>query len=384
MTRADILVVGGGIIGASIADALLEEGHHVLLLERGAIGREASWAAGGILNPIEPWNYAPPMLSLCQASLGIYPDFVARLEAQSGMGVEIRRTGMIELFFTPEEEADALARLPWREAHGFPVERIDAVRIHELEPAASKRAISGLYDPEMMQVRNPRLLKALARAIVARGGRIRTGVTVERLLVEGERILGVETTTERILGERVILAGGAWTSRLLSTSLPPEGGGPTILPCRGQILLATPQEVTLRQILFHRSRYLIPRADGRLLIGSTVEFVGFDERVTVAATGELSRAAVTIAPALAGAPVEKTWAGLRPYTEDLLPVIGAFEEPRGLYIATGHYRNGILLAPITAALITDLIAGRPPRHDVMPFSPHRSASASMEEPPEEG
>lgn len=317
-----IAVVGGGIIGCSVALELARAGRRVTLYERGEIGRQASWAAGGVLTPVHLADYPKPLAELCFASQRLYAEWVASLDAPE---VEYRVCGMFVLIRDDEDE---------RVASRLEGERLSPAEAHRMEPWLAPDLRGVLHVPGVAQVRNNRLTRAVARAAARAGAEIREHA-------------------EARPAERTVVASGAWAQH--------------VRPARGQMILATGGGA-IRRILLWKDRYLIPRLDGRLLMGSTVEDAGFDASTTDAGLAEIRRDVARIAPRAVELPVERTWAGLRPQTVDRLPVIGA----DGATIwATGHYRNGILLAPITARLVREILEGVEPSIDLTPFSPAR-------------
>src|SRR6267378_164271 len=331
--RVDVAVIGAGIQGSSVALRLAQAGAKVAVLERGIPGAEASSAAAGILSPgveaVEPG----PFHALCHASLERYPSFVREVEALSGMSVGFRVLGTLEVALD-ETHAKVLAgRAEKMLRHGLPVEVLDESAVRRLEPAISPFARGALFFPDEASV-DPRLLARAVYVAAARAGATFLTGQVKRIVVDGGRATAVDHDQGRIEADRVVLAAGSW-------SLLVAGHG-----------------------------YVVPRADGRILCGSTMEEVGFEKAVTAGGLRHVLDVAMGIAPALERSPVVETWSNFRPASPDGEPVLGAGAVP-GLFYATGHTRNGILLAPITADAIAAAILGRSAPMDLSPFSPAR-------------
>lgn len=356
----DILVAGAGLQGLLTARELRLAGASVALLEAGQPGRQASWAAGGILSPLYPWRYLPSILALSSWSQKAYPALIETLKAETGLDAEWLRSGL--LILESEEQQQALE---WAQQQGYRLERLDQGQISALEPALAQVPESGLWLPEVAQIRNPRLLKALLLDLERLKVPLLAQRPLESVLVEQGRCQGVRTTQGDIKAGQVVLCTGAWTSGLWPETQ--TGIKPHIWPMLGQMILLAGKPGLLKTISMRQARYFVPRADGRVLVGSTLEETDFECRTTVAARDELLEVVKARVPALADARVEHQWAGLRPATTHGVPYIGAHPDVSGLYINSGQYRNGLVLAPASARLIADILLQRDPILDPAPY-----------------
>jgi glycine oxidase len=350
INSADCVVVGGGLLGMLTARRLAQEGMTVTLLERGALCSESSWAGGGILSPLLPWQYADAISRLVEWSQQEYPLLVAELQEQTGIDPEWTKSGMLLLDTVPGTRAIA-----WAERFRCRLEILDADRVQRLEPALAAASTPAVLLPDVAQIRNPRLCEALAMALQMQGVRIREQCAATRLLIRDQAVEGVDTVTGPVYSANVVLASGAWSPRLL------EGIGHRELPVepvRGQMILFQARPGLLRHIVQAEGHYLIPRRDGLVLAGSTLEYAGYCKETTPQAREELMQAAFTIAPVLADYPVIRQWAGLRPGSPEGIPFIGEHSETRGLYLNTGHFRNGVVMAPASAQLLADCLLKR--------------------------
>nr|WP_267957626.1 glycine oxidase ThiO [Halomonas zhangzhouensis] len=345
---------------------LAEAGHGVTLVERGYCGQEASWAGGGIVSPLYPWRYSEPVSQLARGAGERYAEMAAMLLDATGIDIEYRQKGLLYLRVEDAEQAFA-----WAQRQDWPLEKVEAPFIYAKEPWLCEGIDEGLWMPTLGSVRNPRLCRALRTRLEALPSvLLMEQATVQRLIVERGRACGVETEQGRVEAGRVILCGGAWSSVLLAehdVALP-------VRPVKGQMMLfATPPMAGGRQLLkrvvLSDGRYLIPRGDGRVLVGSTLEQTDFDKSTTAEARESLWHSAVAMLPALADCRVEQHWAGLRPGAPDGIPFIGEVPGIAGLFVNAGHYRNGLVLAPAATRLLVDLLLGREPAIDLAPYRP---------------
>ncbi|MBB3191665.1 glycine oxidase ThiO [Halomonas cerina] len=356
---SDFLVVGGGVIGMMTTLQLADAGHSVTLLERGQCGREASWAGGGIVSPLYPWRYSAPISRLSTWSEGFYPELALRLLEETGIDPEYRQRGL--LYLRVDDESRALA---WARKVGKPLERVGSDFLYAKEPNVAPGCDGALWMPTLGSIRNPRLTQALRRRLADMPGvTLREGCEVQGFRRSGGRVTAVETATGPLAADQVIVCGGAWAAGLLETT----GLRLPVRPVKGQMILFKAPPDLVRRVVLMDGRYVIPRADGRVLAGSTLEEVGFDKTVTEEAHVSLRQSATRIVPALADCAVEHHWAGLRPGSPDGMPFIGAVPGLENLHVNAGHYRNGLVLAPASTRLLVDQLLGREPILDPMPY-----------------
>lgn len=349
--HGDIIILGGGVIGLTAAFFLAREGVSVIVCEQGVLGKEASWAGAGILPPSNIEHAQLPFDCLRALSGTLFPGLSRELHERTGIDNGFVRCGGLE-FLSQSADADAHE---WR-GLGVTEKVLAEADVAALEPALAPGLGNAVLLEGMAQLRNPRHLQALAAACVAtKKVDIREQTSVEKFIVEGHHAKGVRTSSEILYGDAILIAAGAWTDRLLT----PLGCRLRIEPVRGQIALLNPGAVILRRILLWGAQYLVPRLDGRVLIGSTEEHAGFDKSTTAAGIGGLLELGVRLVPALATAALERSWAGLRPGSPDGLPFIGPVPGIDNLHVAAGHFRAGIQLSPGTAQLLMEMILHRP-------------------------
>ncbi len=380
--KSDCLIIGAGVIGLMSARELAGAGVRVTVIERGETGRESSWAGGGILSPLHPWRAPLAITQLVQWGQRYYPALAKELLDETGIDIEWTQSGLLHL---DAGEYDQARR--WAEQSQVKLELLTGAALKECEPSLAAGIPSGLWLPDIAQVRNPRLLRALKQSLVQRGVRIEEGCEVTGLCVVRDdaqgrasvagkseatgsrtpgatKVTGVETARGVIPADKVIVAAGAWSGKLLRQL----GVQLDIAPVRGQMILFRARPGLLKHIVVRAEHYLIPRRDGRVLVGSTVEQVGFDRATTAEALAQLKQAALEMVSELGNYEVERHWAGLRPGSAHGIPTIAAHPEIRGLYVNSGHFRNGIALAPASARLVADLALGRPVIFDSMAYA----------------
>lgn len=360
---SDCIVIGGGLIGMLTARELAAAGLRVRVLERGALGQEASWAGGGILSPLYPWRYDDAVTRLAAWSQPRYQALAAELARESGVDPEWTPSGMLLL-----DPDDADSARPWAERFGAELAPVDAAQAQALEPALGMPS-AGVWMPAVAQVRNPRLVRALRGSLSRRGIAFEENTPVDEVLVQSGRVQGVRSGGRRIPAEVVVVAGGAWSAGLLQAT----GSKVEVEPVRGQMLVFRAEPGLVRHIVLWQGRYLIPRRDGHVLIGSTLEHVGFDKSTTAEAEQSLLETAWTMVPQLRRFAMERHWSGLRPGAPGGVPYIGKVQEINGLYANAGHFRNGVVLGPASARLLADLVAGRAPIVDPAPYKVSRAA-----------
>ncbi|MBF0626425.1 MAG: glycine oxidase ThiO [Magnetococcales bacterium] len=361
-----VVIIGAGVMGCACALRLRQAGLRVTLLEKSLPGAESSAAAAGILGAQSEVAGGGPFFELCLASRQLFREFARELEEISNVAVGYEDSGVLEVALDPGEGRLAAGRAEWMLERGLRVEVLDRDGARAIEPALTDRMVGANYYPDDHQVDPVALARALAAAVARLGGEFRSGVQVRGLVVENGAVVGVAGLGERLTADAVVVAGGAWSTRL-------EGLGALrtqIKPMAGQIVLADCRPPLFRHIVYGYKGYVVPRADGRVLMGSTLEDRGYDKAVTVGGLHRITGMAQEMVPGLAAARLLDTWAGLRPATGDGHPLLGRGPLP-GLYFAAGHYRNGILLTPITAAVIAALVTGGRPPVEITPFAPGR-------------
>jgi glycine oxidase len=352
-----ILVIGGGAIGLLTARELAAARADVTLVEMGETGRESSWAGGGIISPLYPWRYADAVTALARWSQHIYPQLCSDLAEETGVDPEYLNSGLLVLDVEDYEEA-----VGWAHRQGAKLEVISGETLRATEPELAPEPDRAVWMPDVGQVRNPRLVRSLRRS-VEKHIRIREQEEVVELLVENGCARGARTSKGTIDAERVVICTGAWTAKLLEQF----GERPDIEPVRGQMILFYAKPGQVRHVVLYHERYVIPRRDGRILIGSTLEEAGFDKATTAEAKEALYRTAVEMFPLLKRTPIEDHWAGLRPASPSGIPYIGAYPGIEGLYFNAGHFRNGLVTGPASARLAADLVLGRRPVVDPAPY-----------------
>ncbi len=372
---SDCIVIGGGVMGCALALRLAQAGASVLVLEKAIPGAEASSAAAGILAAQEEAREPGPLFELGLASRARFPAFAAELRELVGIDVAYRRTGVLAACVDDAGLVALEARFAWQRAAGQRVVMLSADEARVLEPGLGPRIHAALSFPDDAQLEPRAYARALSLAAARAGVTFVTGAWVTRVLDEGERVAGVLAGGERYLAPSVVVAAGSWSSLVDGAGLAPHA----VRPLRGQIVeLETRPPAVCGTIVSPRGGYVVGRADGRVLCGSTMEEAGWDKVVTAGGMAHVLDVALELVPGLAAAPVTASWANFRPATLDELPLIGP-AALAGLFVATGHFRNGILLSAITAELVRDLVLGRTPAFDLTPFAVGRATAASAHE-----
>jgi glycine oxidase len=375
---AGVVIVGGGVIGLVVARALALRGcRDVLLIERAGLGAESSYAAAGMLAPQAEADRADDFFHLACRSRDMFPAFAAALFDETGIDIELETTGTLYLAFNDEDAAELQKRYEWQKEAGLILERLDGDRARHLEPAISDNVSAALKFPLDTQVENRRLISALAASTEKLGVSLLTGTTVANLKTDYRGIAGVETSRGFVGTDTVVVAGGAWTSSLGLTDISGDAMSEKTLPqlrvepIRGQMVCFEANPPIAQHVIYSPRGYIVPRRDGRLLAGATTEHAGFDKRVTAEGVSSILSAALEISRQIGALPMRGSWAGFRPRAADGLPVIGQYAEIGGLFYATGHYRNGILLAPVTGELIAAAIFDGTVSAELEYFSPNR-------------
>ena len=357
---SDILIVGGGLAGLLAAREFVLAGAAVTVVERGELARESSWAGGGILSPLYPWRYPAAVTALAAWGQPRFETLAAELFEVSGIDPEFIPSGLLM-----QADADVNKAQQWAAQHHVHLERIDAAASQRLEPQL-ENGFDALWMPQIGQLRNPRLMQALVKYLEIKGVSFQTCTPVTEINVDAGAVTGVKTTTGNLSAANVVVAGGAWSRALL------EKLGPrlNVEPVRGQMLLFKTEPGFVKHIVMAEGHYLIPRRDGHVLVGSTMERVGFDKNTTAVAEQTLLAAARRIMPALLKAPLVNHWAGLRPGTGLGIPYICTHPEVNGLFINTGQFRNGVVTGPGSARLLADIVLGRDPMVNPEPYAWH--------------
>ncbi|MDW7597607.1 MAG: glycine oxidase ThiO [Nitrosomonadaceae bacterium] len=356
----DFIVIGAGIIGLATAEQLLLQGATVTLLERGEVGLESSWAGGGILSPLCPWDYPNEVTRLTNYSASLFANWMDELHTVSGIDPEYERSGMLVL--PPFSMCDAQQ---WCTSHGVKVERAsqyDALSIPRTG-GGTDRECDALLLSDVAQVRNPRLLRALRKRVELLGGRIVEQCAVSHIVAGNGQVNSIATACGTFSAGQYVVAAGAWSKQVLGQ----HALDLDIKPARGQMLLFRFSVAPLRFILLKDDLYLIPRRDGCLLIGSTLEDVGFDKGVTAAARDNLLKGAQELLPALSGMVPVQQWSGLRPASPHNIPTIGRHPQLDNLYINSGHFRYGVTMAPASAKILLNEMTGVAQPFDVSPY-----------------
>lgn len=374
MAMDDVLIVGGGVIGLSLAYELASRGMQVRVLDRSAAGREASWAGAGILPPAGPHD-PQPLEQLACLSNRLHRTWAAQLREETGIDNGLRPCGALYLARSAEDAAALRQAISAWESVGVNVQALTAAEVAELEPAlrtSNPPIEAAALLPDEAQIRNPWHLRALVAGCLNRGVTIEQGVAAEQLVVRGSQLARVQTVAGPRQAGRYVIASGSWTATLaaqLNVRL-------ALRPIRGQIALLSMPRRPLERIVNEGPRYLVPRADGRVIVGSTQEDVGFDKRNTAEGINGLLSLATSLASCLADATLETTWAGLRPGTADGLPYLGQVPGLENAYVAAGHFRGGLTLSTGTARVLAQALCDEPTEVPLDAFRLDRHAAAT--------
>jgi glycine oxidase len=372
MKKFDVAIAGGGVIGGAIAMELAGAGLRVGVFDRQQPGQEASWASAGILSPAPENPGMIAMVEMGKASFARYPEFVARVEEISGKSTGFRPKGTLEALFSHDTKAELSTIIAVHHGLGLKAEPLRAEDARELEPALSEEVEAAVLRPEEASIDNRALTAAVLEAAARSGTEIFPGSGARAVWREGDRCKGLMLQDEKIEAQWTIIAAGCFSAAI-------EGVAPyaPVRPAKGQMAALRADDLKIERVLWAEKIYLVPRNDGRILAGATVEHAGFDKRVTAGGIEKILSAAIELAPGLKNARIEETWAGLRPDTPDHMPILGPADVD-GLLMATGHFRSGILLTPITARLMREWITEQRVSVDWERFSPLRFQSASTD------
>ncbi len=370
----EILIIGGGAIGMAIARELNRRAAgRITLVERGICGGESSWAAAGMLGVQAETDDPGDMLQFCIESRELYPDLAAALLDETGVDIGLDRQGTLYLAFDDQDRDVLKKRVRWQIAAGLSASHLTGAETRRAEPFVSPDVVDGVLFPDDWQVDNRKLCDAHRQYLELNGVTILENTGVSEIISDGSRIAGVRSTAGDILAGTIVLATGAWTSLLKLGDFPLPI---SIKPIRGQMIAYRTAKRLFERVLYSRGGYIVPRSDGRLLVGSTSEDVGHVKLNTDGGVRQLIELAETIAPSLTGQTIIDRWVGLRPRSADGLPILGLLGGIENLFIATGHYRNGILLAPKTAEIMADAILGTQVSEYLHVFGPERFRHAN--------
>jgi glycine oxidase len=360
MLTSDVVICGGGVIGCSMAYELVKRGASVIVVESRDPAEEASGAAAGMLNPQAESEEPTPFFRFLVESRELFPSLAAELEDATGIEVAYRKTGCLRLAWGAADFNTWSRVALWQRQAGFPVETLDADDLGRRGPGLlSADLYGGYFFRDDAQIHPARFTQALWRAAEARGVRFLLHTRARALRQSGPRVVGVETDAGSVEALATVNAAGAWADTLAPTVLTIP-----VRPARGQIVEVS--DASLPSVTLSADVYLVPHSDQRVWIGSTTEFVGFEKRETAGAVRTLVQEAIRLVPALGNATFRGAWSGLRPATPDALPILGETPVP-GLFLATGHFRNGILLAPITARVMAEVVSNGKTRKDLSPY-----------------
>ncbi|MGG3873041.1 glycine oxidase ThiO [Brevibacillus laterosporus] len=371
---SDIIVIGGGIIGLAIATELAPVGMTVTLIEKGVFGGEASVAAAGMLAPLKEFTKPGPLLDMGIRSLELYKNWVLELKEATGIDCQLSTAGILTVAMTDMEEEWLQERYQWQKSEGYDIRLLSGKEVQKQEPHLSKMVRQAIYSSHEADINNRLLVEALVIQAKNRHVRLLQNTAVIRLKHTGRKMTGVVTEKGELEANHVIVAAGAWTADILRQ----VGVNVPVYPVRGQIAAVDSNHLPLSHVVFGKNGYLVPKQDRRIIVGATEDLAGFDRSSTVYGVSKVLTGAMSIVPAISEAPFLQAWAGLRPATADGHPILGPVPNWSGLTLACGHYRNGILLAPITAKLIAEYVSSDETEH-MNPFLPNRFSLVSSEE-----
>jgi glycine oxidase len=355
-TTPDITIIGGGIIGLLTAREFIKTGATVTVIEKNLLGQESSWAGGGILLPLYPWRQDDAISRLVLQSLQLYPNLAAELFADTQLDPEWNPCGLLIT-----KNPDLTDAVNWCETNNIPYQHASSDFFTEF----NTEPVNPLWMPSIAQARNPRLVRSLKQYLINHGCDLREHCALTAVNYDDKRVSSVTTTQGVVAVNELIIAAGAWTGQLFQQFI--GSHIPAIAPVKGQMVLFDAQPDTLRHIVLDNDQYLIPRLDGKILAGSTIEHDEFNKTTSTAAYEQLAGFAVDLLPTLNNYPIIKHWAGLRPGTEYGVPYIGRHPDITNLSINAGHFRNGLVMGPASAQLLVDLLLKRPTAVNPVPY-----------------
>ncbi|WP_315851084.1 glycine oxidase ThiO [Blastopirellula marina] len=379
VSTPDFLIIGGGVIGLSISYELARHGHQVALIDKGEIGREASWAGAGLLPPANQQHAWEPIEQLRGLSHRLFPEWSKQLEAETGIDNEFEITGGLYLARDPGEAVSLRMACLQYEEEGVEVLSLDAGQVAEQFPhvQVGEAVLEACFLPGEAVVRNPRHLQSLEKGCRQRGVQLFPQIEITTWNFEKDQLVSVDTSQGRFAPKAICLAAGAWSQRLADQLLDQGHFAgriqrPEIEPIRGQLVLLDAGKRFFSAPINEGIRYIVPRRDGHVLVGATVEEAGFDKSTTPEAVEDLASFARQLVPQLAAAKQVRAWAGLRPASVDRIPYIGKLPHLGNVYLAAGHYRSGLHLSPATAVVMAQLMSGQTPEVDLGPFRVNRA------------
>ncbi|MGB7284501.1 MAG: glycine oxidase ThiO [Candidatus Acidiferrum sp.] len=375
MKRFDVAIAGAGLIGGSMALELARAGLRVGVFDSQEPGREASWAGAGILSPAPESSAMIPLVTLGKASMAIYPEFVRMVEEVSDQNARYRPKGTLQALFMQEAREELSTVIALHHGLGLKAEPLSAADARALEPSLSAEVEAAVLRPEEASVDNRALTSAVIEAARRSGVQFFPGSGAEAIWREGRRCAGLQLKNEKIEARWTVISAGCFSANIDGVAVYAP-----VRPAKGQMVALRADDLKIERVLWSEKIYLVPRNDGRILAGATVEYTGFEKTLTAGGIEQILAAAIELSPGLSGARVEETWAGLRPDSPDHLPILGP-ADLEGLLIATGHFRSGILLTPITARLVSEWVTQERVSVDWERFSPLRFQSASAHSAP---
>lgn len=373
MNRYDAVIAGGGVIGASIALELAGAGLHVALFDANQPGKQASWASAGMISPAPENLGSIPFVPISLASVALYPEFIRNVEELSGINVGYRQDGAIDALLAGNVEEELSTVIALQHGVGLRAEALNAQQAREMEPALSEAIEAAIFRPDEASLDNRAFTEAVLKAAQRNGAKIFAGNGAKAIWKENGRCKGLILQNGQVESKSTIIAAGCFSAQIEGVA-----AYAPVFPAKGQMIALRCESVEIRRVLWLEHTYLVPRNDGRIIAGSTIERTGFDRNVTAGGIKKILSEVLQLAPGLEKAQIEETWAGLRPDSPDHLPILGPTDLD-GLLIATGHFRSGILLAPITARLMREWICSQTVSVDWERFSPLRFLEAQRKQ-----